>query len=299
MDSKRKTEVKYVYILYLDILLLLNTYMNVLVFYLASVILNKNIPFIKLVLGGIGAAILYSIILIFPEIHFLPNIFYSLFIPVIPIICLFKPVKMGEFIKIFFVCNVTAFILGGATFSFWYMINPYGSSNGINTILLLAVTSTVGFTIYLSFQFMRKMFILPHFEYQLRISHNNKEIDIKSIVDTGNCLYTPVDHKAVIVATWEALNKVLTDKEKRLIISFSEENILNLLTEYKKMPIYLIPFSSMGCSEGILPGIEVQHITIHRNGFSKTFDDCVIAISKGRIFSDNTYQALIHPDYII
>lgn len=288
------------YILYLDILLLINCYMNILVFYLASLILNKNIPLIKLILGGIGAAIAYSMVIIFPQIQGLPNIFYSLLIPVIPIMYLFKPIKLSEFAKNFFVCNITAFILGGATFSFWYMINPAGSKDGVNIILLITVSSIIGLIISLSFNFIRKMFILPHFEYQLRVTHNNRETEIKSIVDTGNCLYTPIGHKAVIVATWESLNKLLTDKERSLINDYyTIENISNLLSEHEKDSIYLIPFCSIGCREGILIGIEVECITVHRNGFNKTFRDCIIAISKQRIFNDNTYHALIHPDYII
>ncbi len=287
------------YILYLDILLLINSYMNVLVFYIASLILNKKITLIKLILGGIGAAIFYSMVIIFPQIQGFPTAFYSLIIPVIPILYLFKPVKLSEFARIFLICNITAFILGGATFSFWYMINPEGTGGVVNIILLIIVTSAIGFVVSLSFNFMRKLFILPHFEYQLHVTHNNKETEIKSIVDTGNCLYTPVGHRAVIVVTWESLKKILTDKERRLINEYTLENISDLLTEQEKDSIYLIPFCSIGCSEGILIGIEVERITVHRYGFSKTFNDCVLAISKQRIFNDNTYHALIHPDFII
>ena len=63
--------------------------------------------------------------------------------------------------------------------------------------------------------------------------------------------------------------------------------------------IYLIPYESIGCKEGILLGIVVDHMTISKGAYCQVFDECVIGVVQNQVFNRQNYSALIHPDYLL
>jgi stage II sporulation protein GA (sporulation sigma-E factor processing peptidase) len=203
-----------------------------------------------------------------------------------------------EFFKVYVVCTGVAMLIGGATFSAWYMLGYTTAINSINVMGLIGIGALIGSIVYFSFDKIRKRLVLPAFEYDITIRHANKKVYIKSILDTGNCLYTSLDHKPVIVVTYEAIKELFTD-EQEIVINQYKNDILQLLCQDVFKPSYIIPFNSVGCKAGILLGIEVDQVSLHKNSFEKNVEKCVVGVAFNNIFRDQAYTALLHPDFIL
>lgn len=178
------------------------------------------------------------------------------------------------------------------------MINGSKPIGSIHIVWLTGIGLSITLLIYSAFSSIRKRLIQPLFEYDMKMTYKGKEIGLKSLLDTGNSLYTPLGHRPVIVATYEALKGLFND-EQVSVLEHYKDNILELMEEREFTPSYLIPFNSVGCKNGILLGIEVDQISIHKNHFQKSVSKCIVALSFNTLFNDRSYHALLHPDFIL
>ncbi|WP_069997560.1 sigma-E processing peptidase SpoIIGA [Cellulosilyticum sp. I15G10I2] len=286
------------YVVYIDILFLINIVMDMMVFYTATMILNKSIGKVRIFIASIIAALIYCMLVCVPILQSIPYVLYALFVPTLSILYLYRPRHLKEFAKIYLVCMGVACTIGGATFTTWFMVKDKTPIHTISIFWLIIIALGITLIIYISFNKIRKRMILPLFEYDIKIKNTDKEVWIKSILDTGNCLYTPIGHKPVIVVTYDALKELFTDKQI-LVLSKYKNNVLELAYSSDFMPSYIIPFNSVGCKLGILLGIEVDQVNIYKNHFKKSVDKCIVAISFNNIFNDKSYNALLHPDFIL
>lgn len=291
-------EVMAVYVVYLDILFLINIVMDIMIFYIAAMVLNKVVGVWRIISGSLVASLLACLLIGVPWLQRIPYPIYTLFIPVVPIIMIYKPMQIKAFLKVYIVCIGIAMLIGGATFSTWYMLGYTTAINSINIIGLLSIGLIIGAVFYFSFDKIRKRLILPAFEYDITITYADKKVYIKSILDTGNCLYTPMGHKAVIVVTYEALKELFTD-EQEVVINKYKNDILELLCTNIFESSYIIPFNSVGCKAGMLLGIEVDQVSLYKNNFEKKVEKCIVGITFNNIFHDQAYKALLHPDFIL
>ncbi len=295
-----KNEVIHMYVIYLDVLILINLIMDMIIFIISTMIINKVVPFKKILIGSILASIMYCIFAITPLMRDVPAILYSVFIPLPAILIIFKPYNIKTLIKEYLVCTFVAALIGGITFSIWSRMGlRLESIWNINIWILLLIGAMVGCCFYLSFYHIRRRFILPEFEYNMVLVRNGIEVGLKSLLDTGNCLYTPMTHKPVVVAEYKCVDVLMTENEKKFCEKYAD-NIESILTDDIMQDIkYLIPFSSVGCKGGMLIGIEVDSMTIKKYDFRKKYRNCIIGVSITPISSDRSYTALLHPQYIL
>nr|WP_302596164.1 sigma-E processing peptidase SpoIIGA [uncultured Cellulosilyticum sp.] len=281
----------------MDILFLINFVMDIIIFIITTMILNKPLHLKKLLIGGIIAALLYCMLLIYPVLQRLPYSVYTLLVPVIPILYLYHPVRLKDFAKYYLLSTGVAALIGGASFTLWYQLQYYvpGYKPTLEFIFLIGIG--VGFIVYFSFYAIRKRLVMPHFEYDLEIHYDGRMERVPALLDTGNMLYTPIGHQPVLVVTYDAIKKILEDEECKAIESC--HNDVEKMMELDKGPRYIIPFHSMGCENGLLWGVMSECIVLHKGGFEKQIPKCIIGIAFGNLCSDRTYKALIHPDFIV
>lgn len=286
------------YVVYMDILFLINVIMNSIIFCIVTMILNKHIKVMRLIIGSIIGALLYCMLIVFPVLQGLPYGVYTLTIPILSILYIYKPLDLKAFIKIYLICTGVAFLIGGATFSLWYVVGYNQPLYAVSIFYMLSIGLLVGGCIYLSFYMLRRRLIMPLFEYDIEIKCKDKEIHLKSILDTGNCLYTPISHRPVVVITYDAFKQLLTSEEKEVIES-CHYNVQEMLKYNEHGPKYIIPFNSIGCESGMLWGMEVDEMNICKTHFKRHIPKCIVGIAFGPLFSDQAYKALLHPDFIM
>ncbi|MGL6174300.1 MAG: sigma-E processing peptidase SpoIIGA [Cellulosilyticaceae bacterium] len=288
-------------VIYIDILFLINFIMDCMIFYIAIQIGGNKISYLRLLAGSAIASLAYCGIIYFPILQKLPVYIYYLFIPVIPILYMFKPTTIKDFIKEFIICTMSAFVIGGGSFSFYYLIVQLKINSNLVTVIPVIVGGLICIVVTLSFKWIRRMIILPRFSYQAIIYNINKKENLEGIVDTGNCLYTLISHKPVSIIEYEKAKKLLKQNQIELIETCLRDGIIETISKKNtvSIPVYIIPFKSLGCKEGVILGVEIEQIKIIKNNYEQVCNKCVIGICFEPIFKECKYQMLIHPELII
>ena len=289
--------------IYIDILFLINWIMNTLIFYCVSLVLNKRIPYKNICLAGALAALVYCMLLVIPVLQKIPYAIYALVIPIPSILMLYKPHHYKIFFKEYALSMFCAAVFGGTVFSSWYLV--YGSHSSISSmsiLFLLGISIAVVACFCSAFYFIRRQFIFPVFEYTLTIDYRGKDIEVQSLLDTGNLLYTPHRHEPVLVAEYEVIKPLLTEEQQAIYERFrksNEEEIeQDLMKGFYKLE-QLIPFNSVGCKSGFLWSIQVDGIQIRKCSQKIEVTPCIVGLSSEKLFSDSQFHALLHPEFIL
>jgi stage II sporulation protein GA (sporulation sigma-E factor processing peptidase) len=283
-------------VVYIDILFILNLIMDYIIFTIVGMLMQRRVSKIKRIGASILAALLYCVTLYIPVLQGFLAVFYALFIPVVPVLWLFKPKGIRHFIKILLSSWVVAFVVGGAIFNFYY---GYGMRK-ISFQFVCLVAIGIGFMSFLGFRLIRKQFIEPRFLYELEMHHKGKSCHLLSLLDTGNCLYTLIKHEPVIVITYDKIKPLLPLLWEECISECLEKGTLTTLGQkkYSILPIKLIPFTSVGAKDGLLIGIVIDQMKVIKGEKVYIFKNCVLGIGEEKLFSNESYDALLHPDFI-
>lgn len=288
-------------VLYIDVLFALNLIMDFYIFIIAAILFNHSIKKCNLIIGSLLAAGLYCLGFLVPVLRELSLYLYYFWIPVMPIFIIFKPSTLKMFMKVFLISHFAAFLIGGAVFNSYYTCLSLGIVHSLSMLIPIVVGGIICLVIYLSSNFIRKRFIMPHFEYDLDLYKSGEKINLKGFLDSGNCLYTISSHKPVSVVPYENMEPLLSEEERQVIGECLAYGIQETLDKVHKeiAKIYLIPYESVGCKEGILLGIVVDQMTISKGSYRQVFDKCVIGVAEKDVFHGRNYSALIHPDYLL
>lgn len=110
--------------------------------------------------------------------------------------------------------------------------------------------------------------------YTVHIVEGGKQLDFQALFDTGNSLTDPYTGKPV---------------------SIVEENDDILCWLHTKPQKYrIIPFRSIGKENGILEGTQVEELIICSKEGQKVEKDAVIALYKGRLSGDGSFQMILN-----
>lgn len=124
------------------------------------------------------------------------------------------------------------------------------------------------------------------FLYEVTFEWNAKTIEVCAFLDTGNFLYEPIGHMPVSVLEEEAF------------LRYFDEPLTELIKHGEVGDIRMIPYRSVGCEEGIMPGILVKNIQITNGNQRAEAAKGMVGISKKPLSSGGHYELLLHPDLI-
>ena len=99
------------------------------------------------------------------------------------------------------------------------------------------------------------------------IKHMGKSAELRALCDTGNTLIDPVTGDSVMIASDLALCKLIPDCERLSV---------ETLHEFPDYKFRLIPFRTVGTSDGVLPAFRPEEISID----GRMRDDVLVAISR-------------------
>ena len=291
------------YVIYLDVLFMINWVMDFLIFYSVTMILNKWLPLRRHLYAATLASFFYCLLVLVPLLRMIPYSLYSLWIPVIPILLLYRPTTIKLFLKYYLISMVVAAIYGGVIFSLWFMLG--GSMRKLHSmqiVFLFGISIMVAALFYLCFYWLRRCFVLRHFSYAISLSRMHRKKEMLALMDTGNMLYAPMTHEPVIVITYEAAEALLSSKEIEVIkrcYACSEQEVENYLSHCELRPDVIIPFNSVGCEASFLWGIYLDELTISMGKHKKFIKHCIAGIAKNPLYADRQYEVLLHPEYIL
>lgn len=294
---------EYMYVIYLDILFLINGIMNFLIFLTVTMILNKWITLKRQFIGAIIASVLYCLFVSVPLLRQVPYSLYAWWIPVIPLLIIYSPPNIKSFIKVYFIATAIAALYGGVIFNIWYILGgDYENLHTMHLLLLIGIGVGIIICFYESFYWIRKRLLFTPLTYHITVEKDHKEIRFLALMDTGNLLYTPGTHRPVMIVTYKAIKEILDQEEREVIQEFfktplskREEYLINA----KKKPEFLIPFNSVGCKVGFLWGMQLEEVKVQDLKEGKVIHHCVVGISLQPLCTDQQYEGLLHPQLIL
>ncbi|OOB79608.1 MAG: hypothetical protein ATN34_05475 [Epulopiscium sp. Nele67-Bin002] len=284
-------------VIYIDTLFIVNLVMDIFIFITASLLLSQKLDLKRIFISAFLAASLYCITLIIPELQTLPLNLYYVILPCMPIIYLFRPNTITKFFKVYLVNIMSASMIGGIAFSVYYQSAWYMGKQPSILIPFLC-GGGVSLLVYSCLTFIRKKILLLHCEAKISFVLSGEKITLEGIVDTGNTLYTPFSKQPVTVVSMDKIDKFLCSEIKEFISDLeTSENLADMMAKTSSS-LQLIPFRSVGCTNGMIAAIRVDDVTISRGDYTYSHDDIMVGITKNHVFKDDSYSVLIHPDLV-
>lgn len=276
---------------YLDVFFVVNLLPCFFVLCLTNQFLTGNANPVKSILGAaVGAVGNCFILVITKEIFSLQNgIFYVITaVLMVSIGCGIK--RMKDLILkmcVFLGCN---FLLGGVLFVFSQRVRK-----GIFTFGVITVFCYWG--LYIGIRLCKYLKRKRELYCEVIISLNGKEIKVKGLYDTGNCLYDKVTGKSVCVIEKDSFFQLLTEKQQQFLDGFCTMKITKQeesVSFYRLNPRFL-PYTSVGCQNGILPVVTVDKLIVKEQEEERKIPRAAVGISYTKMSEQNRFQAIMSP----
>ena len=259
--------------IYLDLVFLENFLMDFILLLMVGKLLHKPISPPRLLaaalVGGISAAVLCVL-------H--PQIFLLQVCNLIAGVCMLLlsyPLKRLEHLTALLFLYGSAFALEGML----RFLGRFMGSRGQHRLYFLLGTGLFGWLFFrslwkqLQMQKHKEELLLP-----VTILWNGKQIDCIGLLDTGNALREPTTGKPVMIV------------EQTLFA----ENEISLPNDR----CFLIPFQSIGRSNGMLRGVLAEECWIGQAEQKKRYRKVMLGIYHGKLSPKAEYQVILHPAFL-
>lgn len=278
------------HIIYLDILLAINLFVNYFILLSVAKFLYLRPKRLKLVLGACVGAF-FSLYIFLPE----QNIIFSLIIKILMaalIIITSFGFKNSNFFKLLTCFCLMSFSFSGLNFVLWLTFKPYGMifNNGIvyfNISPLILIFSTL--IAYFILEFMNKFLgkhICKELYYHVFIKFDNKNAEFDAMLDTGNNLKEPFSNLPVILVRQKDIKNIINININKNIFDKNYE----INNKFR-----LIPFCGVSDS-GFILGFKPDFVKIETSNKNKKYfeKDAYIGICDEK----NLNNCLIGPEIL-
>lgn len=293
--------------IYIDVVLLENLVMNYIILYATSIILRIKAKSLRLFLGSLIGAI-YSVISYISVLQIYSTILLKIVLSIVIVYVAFYPQYLKSLLKQLLIFYLTSFVFGGAAFSLIYFLRPQdilmrnGLFLGTYPLKVILVSGIVAyFIIIIAFKFIKTKISKKDIFCEITVELNEKKIQTKAILDTGNLLRDPISNLPVVVIERNILYNVISKE-----ILNNLENILG--GDWNEIPekiqkeyilkLKVIPFRSLGKQNGMLLGIKASKVEIKIDDEIIAKDEVIIGIYNHSLTKRGEYQALLGIDMI-
>lgn len=271
--------------------------MNCIILFATATILKIPKKILRIIASSTIGSI-YAIITYISQLIIYSNLFLKIALSIVMIYIAFQPAKIKILLKELMIFYLTSFTFGGVTFALLYFVKPQNISFengvliGVSPIKIILIGGIIGFIIItISFKNIKGKITKKDIMCEITVLLNNKKINVKAIIDTGNFLTDPITKMPVVVIEKEKLINILP---KSII-----ENTINFMNGDKtKIEEYLsklrvIPFKSLGKENGLLMGIKAEGVSVYYQGVEKFMKDVIVGIYEKKLSNNSSYSALI------
>lgn len=276
-------------IVYADVLLIVNLFVNYALLLCASMIMKKHTQRLRILLGAsIGA--FYGLIIFLPD---LPGVVeFALRIAATALIVLgtFGYKNPASFLRSFFTFFAVSFAFGGIMLVLWVTVAPMGMvyNNGAVyfdiDLAVLAVSTVVSFAV---------VSLIVHFTSRraprdsvalVKIGYKGKEAKLTALVDTGNSLCETFSGFPVVLGEAESLEKIIPDVVREFVngedVSSSSE-------------MRLVMHKTVS-GTGFLPAFRPDYIEVKSVSHNVKTSEVYVAVTKNNL-ARGEYEMILNP----
>lgn len=293
--------------IYIDIVIIENLIMNYIILCATGIVSKNKIRHLRLIMASLLGAI-YSVVAYMKILEIYSNIVLKILLSVIIVYIAYNPQTVKKLWKTLVMFYLVSFVFGGVAFSLIYIIKPQdiimknGLFLGTYPLKTIILGEIVAFAIIIiAVKIIRKKFTTKDMICDIEIMLNNKKINTKALIDTGNMLKEPITNTPVVVVEkillYECIPKEILNNINQIIGGDLEKIPQQIQSQYISK-LKLIPFSSLGKQNGMLLGIKVQQIKIIKESEEITKENIIVGIYQQSLTKNGEYQALMGMEFI-
>ena len=282
---------------YIDIIFLENLFMNCIILFATATILKIPKKILRIIASSTIGSI-YAIITYISQLIIYSNLFLKIALSIVMIYIAFQPAKIKILLKELMIFYLTSFTFGGVTFALLYFVKPQNISFengvliGVSPIKIILIGGIIGFIIItISFKNIKGKITKKDIMCEITVLLNNKKINVKAIIDTGNFLTDPITKMPVVVIEKEKLINILPKSIIENTINFMNGDKTEIEEYLSKLRV--IPFKSLGKENGLLMGIKAEGVSVYYQGVEKFMKDVIVGIYEKKLSNNSSYSALI------
>ena len=139
--------------------------------------------------------------------------------------------------------------------------------------------------------------------YDIELFFQKNIVHSKGFLDTGNCLYDPIFKKPVIIVENSLLENLLTQEDRKefeILKSSMAESATSLGQLNSNMNLVLnlrmIPYQSIGKPRGVMPGLVLDKLLIHRGKEILCSEKVTAAICDNQLSTKDEYHVILHKE---
>ncbi len=287
---------------YIDVLFAVNMIINYLLLLATSRIAKQSTSPLRIALGSFAGAV-YAVCMFFPQIKALYTVAAKIAVSFILVAITFTIRKPRTFFKTAFIFYITSFIFGGISLGIFYFTGAGTGtviSNGIFyynlPLRMLIISSAIAYGVIRTVWKVYKSDKMRDYR-KVDIYLHGKNVSLNALVDTGNMLSDPLTQTPVVVAEFERLQNILPQNFNTVYEELHESPESIILSDGisdMASRLRIIPYSSLGASDGMLLGFKPDAVKIGK----QVTEDIIIGIYGSHLSKNNDYDALLNPEII-
>ena len=164
----------------------------------------------------------------------------------------------------------------------------------LKTVILAAVVAFI--ILITAFSIVKSKLNKKDMFCEIEVELNNKIMETKAMIDTGNLLKEPITNTPVIILEhtlmYDCMPKEILNNLENILGGDFEQIPEQIKQEYIAK-LKLIPFSSLGKQNGMLVGIKAQKVKIIYEEQEKEHENIIIGIYNKSLTKRGEYRALI------
>lgn len=295
--------------IYLDVVLLENLCMNYIILFATAYILKLKVKQWRLILSSLLGGV-YAVVSYLEILPLYSNFAVKILLSIGMVYLAFGANSIKTLAKQLVLFYLTSFVFGGCAFALLYFVRPQdilmqnGVYIGTYPLKIALLGGLVGFIItYIAFRIVKTKFKKKDMIYNIIIKIEQKQINLKAMLDTGNLLKEPITGMPVIVVEKQELYSIIPANllnHIQQLIGGEASNIVNQIEEKNYLTKFrVIPFSSIGKQNGLMLGIKADEVIIQKDEEEiKARNDVIIGIFEQTLSKNHTYTALIGLDLL-
>ena len=257
------------YEIYIDTLLLVNFVMNLYCLELVNVICMRTATRRRVVLGSVLGAVMYLIPFCIPGVAWIKLLFCFPLAAGLMIGVTFHTASFGAFIRVVGLMLLASLAFGGCMIM---LVRIFPMTQGIFTKILGVMGA--GALICMEISYLLQKSSMPDL-CTVELFGKGAGMTVNALIDTGNGLFEPISGKPVCIL------------EKRVFE--------NLWANGRPEGFRVIPYHSVGKSNGILYGYLIPRMRVKRNGIVIQLQNIYVGIVEEKLTENGRYPMIINP----
>lgn len=301
-------------VIYLDVYFAINLIMDYVILWTVAKLGRFRASPTRLLIGALAGSIFSALGIIGLVPIWGPESFYwKLLISVLMALMTFMPLGWVQILYSIGYLYLVTFLVGGAIVGAISMFSsPFyrlGAIRGVSSFLVDVKYPwlIVGITVAWIFArwgipFLQKNVFQSLFRVPVILRFGEHAFPTYALVDTGNNLKDPLTQKPVMIVEYDLLEPLLPEEARKQFEVDGEpdaQEIAAILGQTGLASrVRLIPFSSIGKSQGLLLGLRPDEVVVVHDRKPIKIRGVILGVYRKRLSPGGEYRALLHPQIL-